>query len=530
MQVVTPKEMNQIDNLAISDASVPGVILMENAANAVTNIVLKKLSTNDPVIVIIAGSGNNGGDGFAIARQLASIGINVQLFFVGKEENLTGDARTNWEIIRKRDDITIHKEINDFSNIKNLTTQADVIIDALLGTGLTGEPREPHKTSIEIVNEAKIDQNIVISVDIPSGVNGHTGAVESVAIDADITITFALPKVGLLLYPAKSYVGKLYVAPIGIPEWVTNSVTSDYRFLTMETISSLIPKRKGDSFKGDFGKSLIIAGSKNMLGAGVLTAHGVLMSGSGLTTLAVPESEVQTVQSKLTEEVMTLGLPSDNGKITEIDEVIVKSYDVIAIGPGLGQHKGTKKVVKSVLKNSTKPLVLDADALNVLQDESELLAITEAEKVVTPHIGEFSRLTGYTIEEIKYNSFELALKFACDWNSVVVLKGSPTIITTPEKELYINNTGNPGMATGGCGDVLTGVITSLIGQGLSVKKASILGVYLHGLAGDLAKESLGVYGMKAGDLVNNLSKGLCYLQEYKSSKKRRGRIKCLQEI
>ncbi len=526
LSVISPDEMKKLDQLAINQGKIPGLLLMENAAMAVTSLVQSllseelQLSSDQSRVCIFSGIGNNGGDGLAAARQLVVQGYQVELVLVGDTEKLSGDALINWEIVRHRDDIMIHTikrgDSKELSLIEEILRTSDIIMDALLGTGLSGAPREPINTCIKLINQSKNELSRVVSVDIPSGVFGDTGQVVGNAVVADHTITFAWPKIGLLLYPGANYIGTLVSAPIGIPHWLTSEIKSNNYLVTDRRVAELLPERSICSHKGDFGRVTVVAGSRKMLGAGILTANSAMKTGSGLVTLAVPDSEEQTAQSKLKPEIMSWGLDSKNGVFAptagkELMDENHNNLDVMAIGPGISVNEGTEDVVESVVTNVNCPLVIDADALNILSNKKELLENHGQLRILTPHIGEFSRLTGYSIEKVQEISLELVKEFALKWNSIIVLKGAPTIIGTPDQFAYIVFTGNSGMASGGMGDVLTGIITSLIGQGLTIEEAAIVGVYLHKTVGEKARDDLGEMVMTAEDIWRYLPKAIEYI-------------------
>ncbi|ACB83902.1 bifunctional ADP-dependent NAD(P)H-hydrate dehydratase/NAD(P)H-hydrate epimerase [Natranaerobius thermophilus] len=530
LKVVSPEEMAQIDKMAIDEGRIPGIVLMENAATAVTNVVLNFLNNmkadyNQTQVTVLAGIGNNGGDGFAVARQLAMKEINVSLVLIGKADKLSGDALTNWEIIKHRDDIKIHtidqRSTDNLTSLNNLIIESDIILDALLGTGLAGAPKEPFNTCIQIANQSRRKDCLTISVDIPSGVSGSGGEVDGNAVMADITVTFAQPKTGLLFYPGAHFTGELLTVPIGIPNWIVTKNESQNYLVTEGSAANLLPQRLPDTHKGHYGRVTIIAGSSHMLGAGVLVSMAAVKSGSGLVTWAVPESEERTAQSKVGSEVMTWCLPSKDGVLAQqVHEKLEKTVtglehgpDVMAVGPGLGTEKGTEEVVKKALLDFNTSLVLDADGLNVLVGNTNWLSSSATPKVLTPHIGEYSRLIDKSIDEIKSNPINLVTQSAQEWNSVIVLKGTPTIIASPHGSSYIVSTSNSGMATGGSGDVLTGIITSLIGQGLTVEEGAILGVYLHKIAGEKARSQSGEASMTATDLWNSLPDAFQYLND-----------------
>ena len=542
--IVTPEEMAELDGLAINEGKVPGIVLMENAAFGVSQVVfeiLEELRDDSPLVLILAGIGNNGGDGFCVAKQLAMQGVKSQVYLIGKEEKLKGDALTNWQIIKKRNDIKIKiidaKESPSLEErltaLEDDLQKSSIIVDALLGTGIKGEVREPILSVIKRINSEKDKTNKpVIGVDIPSGIMGDSGKIAGEAVRTDKTVTFALPKFGHFIYPGKEYTGELNLASIGISDEIIERYfyygnRQVVKSIEKEDVSSFIPNRKGDDHKGDYGRILIIAGSRGMLGASYLTTEGALRSGGGLVSAAVPESEQRSLQTKLT-EAMTIPLPSEEGVLGENAikkaSALLSDFDSVAVGPGIRDTSNTYQLVKRVLGNFGGPIVIDADGLNVLSRDRQLLeAILPQRKVpavLTPHLGEFERLTGKPKKEIMENPMAILSDYAIKWKAYIVLKGSPTYIATPDNEVYINITGNPGMASGGSGDVLTGIIASWLAQKNNMLEGVLLSVYLHGLAGDFAAKDLGMEGLIAGDLCKYLPTRIKELKNIKANERR----------
>lgn len=506
MKAATAAEMRKIDQIAIKTFGIPGAVLMENAGAEVARQVVSVLGTAElKKICIFAGKGNNGGDGFVVARHLYNQGAKIKVFLLAAKSDVTGDAKVNLDIITRMGiDIFEISSERDWEKAKIASTFADCLVDALLGTGFTGNLTEEMAKAIEIINTSG---KLIIAVDIPSGVDADRGQVRSTAINAEYTITFALPKPGLLIYPGADCVGKLTVADIGIPFklLVDNSIKQN--IITTGSIKAILGKRQSDCHKGLAGKVGVIAGSQGLTGAAALTSMASLRAGAGLVTLGIAESLHDIMEVKLT-EVMTKPLPEIVGgaigkKALPYIEEMASQNNVLAIGPGLGRQEETLAVIREAIINAECPLVIDADALNALAGHTDLLNKAKALPVVTPHPGEMARLTGLTVKDVNEDCIEIARQSAGLWEAIVVLKGARTIVAYPDGEIYINTNGNPGMATGGTGDVLTGVIAGLIAQGISTHAAAIAGVHIHGLAGDIAATS-GTIGLTAGDVMNAL--------------------------
>lgn len=516
MKAATANEMREIDRSAIQDYGVPGAVLMENAGVAV----VRQLETiidqvADRKFCILAGKGNNGGDGYVIARHLVNQGARVKVFLLGEKTAVSGDAKINLDIIDRMgiDVIEIVTE-RDWDKIKVAATFADCLVDALLGTGFRGEIEGELALLIDIINAAG---KLVVAVDIPSGVNADTGQVCGKAVEATHTVTFGLPKPGLFLYPGADYTGELTVADIGIPAAIAAEQQIKQNIVMAGMIRSILPRRSPAAHKGMSGRVAVVAGSRGLSGAAAMAAEGALRAGAGLITLAAPGSLQDVLAIKLT-EVMTRPLDEtpagtvSQEAVPEIAALAAKS-DVLAIGPGLGRDASTMAAVRAVIESAECPLVIDADALYALAGYTDMLADCAALPVLTPHPGEMARLTGLSTQAVNADRVGVARQAALDWGSIVVLKGARTVIAFPDGEVYINTTGNAGMATGGTGDVLTGIIASLIAQGLSSHDAAVAGVYIHGLAGDIAAAS-GMVGMAATDVIKALPAALYGLKSH----------------
>ena len=515
MRMATAAEMRRLDATAINEYGIPGIVLMENAGYeiaAVCETLLKK--SGGQRVCVLAGKGNNGGDGLVAARRLANHGYKVKICLIAERTELTGDALVNFSIVEKMgiDIIEIESE-RDWDKAGIAISFADCLVDALLGTGLHGKVSDPMAAAIELMNSAG---KPIIAVDIPSGVEADTGRVSTIAVKAKQTVTFGLPKPGLYLYPGAAYAGDVINTDIGIPAELLQSRAIKQSLITDHYVKNCLPFRAKDAHKGNCGRVSVIAGSQGLTGAAALATTGALRSGAGLVTLGIAASLHNLMEIKLT-EVMTKPWPEIVGgaiglKALPYMEELAGQSDVSLIGPGLGRHEETKSVVKQFVKGACRPLVIDADALVALADEIDILQQTEALSVLTPHPGEMAILTGLTVEEISQDRLYVARQAAIDWASIVVLKGAGTIVAFPDGEAFINPTGNPGMATGGTGDVLAGIIAGFIAQGLSSHDAAVAGVYVHGLAGDMAIAG-GMIGMTATDLVSFIPAAICSLQK-----------------
>lgn len=517
MKLVTGKQMAAIDRYAIEKMGVPGLDLMERAGQAVFESFCRMPETPKK-ITVVCGKGNNGGDGFVVARLLEARGIPVSVFLVGEREAVKGDARTNLERAAERG-IPIH-EIQDQPVgaqcveplLKRLTDElasSDGIVDALFGTGIQGAVRGLAAQVIERINDSA---RPVVAVDLPSGVDADTGNVAGPCVRAHHTVTFGLPRVGHAFYPGKAYCGALEIADIGFPPKAVEAVVGvqcfepSLEWINRDEVAAILPCRAPDAHKGDCGQVVVIAGSVGLTGAAALTSEAALRTGSGLVTLGVPESLNDILEVKLT-EVMTRPLPEVRKprclSLRAVGEIrrLIERADCVAIGPGLGTHRETVELVGRIVGAATIPLIIDADGLNALSKNPTPLKTTASDVVITPHPGELSRLTGGTIADIRRDPIRAAVEAATEFGVTVVHKGAPAVIATKTGQVYVNATGNAGMATGGSGDVLTGIIASLIGQGLPPEAAAWSGVFLHGLAGDLARDQKGEPGMIAGDIV-----------------------------
>ena len=503
MKVVTVDEMRTIDRRTIEEAEIPGLDLMERAGQGVVQSAVELLgNSRGKVVIIFCGKGNNGGDGFVVARLLAQAEARPKVYLVGRKEELKGDTLEN---LRRLQKLEIHvEELSQAGAMRDLSA-ADLIIDALLGTGLSGRVDGLMAEVVELINRSGVP---VLAVDIPSGIDADNGQVLGCAVRAKRTATMAFPKRGFFFSPARELVGTLAVVDIGVPDWIVAEQQLMVEALDSWEMNQMIPARAADAHKGSFGRVLILAGSVGLTGAAALTSMAVLRSGAGMAILGVPESLNDIMATKLT-EVMTSPLPETRSrtlslKAMEAIHQLLGWADVLAIGPGLSTHQETVQLVRKLLPQLSCPTVVDADGLNAIAQDTRVLAELKAPVVLTPHAGEIARLSGIEIPRKVEERISAVVEFARQYAVVCVFKGSPTLIADPKGRLFINTTGNPGMGTAGAGDVLTGMIAGLMAQGLSPLDAARLGVYLHGLAGDVAREKRGEWSLVAGDLVEDI--------------------------
>lgn len=515
MKVATATQMREIDRKATAEYGLPGIALMENAGAAVAKQVCELLGEAcDKRVCIFAGKGNNGGDGFVAARHLALHQAKVNVFLVGPRNAVGGDARVNLEILLAMgfEIVEINGE-RDWDKAKFAAAFADCLVDALVGTGFRGELSGDLAEVARIMNAAG---KPVVAVDIPSGVEADTGQVLGCAVQAQATVTLALPKPGLYFQPGASHVGKLTVDPIGMPAALLQDEALQQNAILAGHVRNILPRRQPGVHKGSNGRVTVVAGSVGFTGAAALAANAAVRAGAGLVTLGVAANLYSIMAVKLT-EVMTKPL-ADNGAgalgAGAADEIaaLMATSDVLALGPGLGREEVVRDVIRRVIREASRPLVIDADGLNALVGYTDLLLESDALAVLTPHPGELSRLTGLPVPVINADRLAAAREAAGRWGAIVVLKGPGTVVAFPDGEVYINTTGNAAMATGGTGDVLTGVIAALIAQGLSSHDAAVAGVYLHGLAGDIAAGEGGI-GLAAGDLLTALPQAFAVIFE-----------------
>jgi NAD(P)H-hydrate epimerase len=520
--------MQELDRRTIQECGIPGIVLMDNAGKGAAELLVRSFpAARAGSIAILAGGGNNGGDGLVIARHLKNWGIEVKVYLFSSLNEVKGDAATNlqsWLAMGGELVEVIYK--GDFTGIKKEFSKAGLLVDALFGTGLNAEVKGMLKDAISFVNTLP---QPVVAVDIPSGLDATTGKVLGEAIKADLTATFGLAKIGQVIEPGVSHVGQLEVIDIGIPPQLIEGTAIKTFLLGPEELAlGLLEPRPAHAHKGDYGHLFVLAGSPGKTGAAALVCTGALRMGAGLVTLGIPASLNPILEVKLT-EAMTAPLPDAGSGYLVADAVgkilqLLEGKTAIALGPGISTDTQVQEVLAKVIPETTLPLVIDADGLTALASRSQILKQDNGSAVLTPHPGEMARLMGITAQEVQADRIAIAKSCAASYNSIVVLKGNRTVIASPEGETYINATGNPGMATGGSGDVLTGLIGGLVAQGLPPLEAAKWGVFLHGLAGDMAAAEIGEISLIAGDLIDYLPDALL---EVKARAKRQDGNDCL---
>ncbi|MDJ0781037.1 MAG: NAD(P)H-hydrate dehydratase [Desulfosarcinaceae bacterium] len=505
MDLVTAAEMQQMDRETIKRFGLPGRVLMENAGRGATAFFLETTyrKANGGAVGVVAGRGNNGGDGFVMARYLYQRGIPVTVYLLSETERVTGDARVNLELISRLGVAVI--ALPDQAAFTQQAAQMSapaVWIDALLGTGLNADVRGYYRSVITFLNATK---KPIFAVDIPSGLNADTGRVQGICITADATATFAFAKVGHLLYPGAEHTGRLKVIEIGIPPHIARGVGCRQHLMTADAAHALLRPRDPLAHKGTTGHLLVIAGKSGTTGAAAMAAMAALRAGAGLVTLGCPQG-VQPLVAQQTLEAMTVGLAETplGGLSTEaLPQILGLSAGrrCVALGPGIGTEAETGDLLEALVSRSPLPLVIDADGLNLLAERLAVLTAAEVPIILTPHPGEMSRLTGHPTAELLADRVASARKFATEHGVTLVLKGARTVVASQGGEVWINLSGNSGMASGGMGDVLTGIIAALVTQGSSPEAAARLGVYLHGAAGDRLAATMGPQGYLASDLM-----------------------------
>jgi ADP-dependent NAD(P)H-hydrate dehydratase / NAD(P)H-hydrate epimerase len=508
MYLVSAKEMQTMDAMTIEKFGLPGRVLMENAGRGATKIFLNEIYPHHSHarVAVMAGRGNNGGDGFVMARYLAQKEIPICVYLLANRDRVEGDAAANLCLL---DPLGIPvKEIlniNDFNSLKNELKHQDIWIDAILGTGLSSNVRGFYKEVIDFINASK---RPIFSIDIPSGLNSDTGQPCGTTINATATATFAFPKIGHLLYPGVDYTGKLFSIDIGIPPHIANNIDVKQHLLDQGIIKIELVPRKPEAHKGNTGHLLVVAGSVGKTGAAMMAAMAALKSGAGLVTLAAAESLNNILETQVL-EAMTFPLPEVfPGRLGEsaVKPILdlCQDKDCLALGPGIGTFPETKALVLNLIKEAPIPMVIDADGLNLLSQDTNTLKTTKVPTVLTPHPGEMSRLINIPTRSIQQNRITIARNFAETYGTHLVLKGARTIVAHPDGHVYVNCSGNPGMASAGMGDVLTGIIAGLIVQGYEPGIAARIGTYLHGAAADSLVQKGSPFGFLASQIMNQI--------------------------
>lgn len=502
MKAVTSNQMKEIENLAMRSLGIDSIILMENAAIGVYNECIDFLKDKkNKNAVVFCGKGNNGGDGLAVARLLFLSNINVSIVLITDMENATIDCIKNFNIAKKLDIPIIYYSDETKPEIEKLILSASLSVDALIGTGLKSSLKPDYISLISLINKSAY----IVAIDCPTGLNSDTGEVHEAIVDADKTIAFHLPKIGHLLSKTKN----LIIKPISIPYNNENLSGISYNTLTNEDAKSLLPKRSDFSHKGSYGKLFLFSGCKEMTGAAVLNAKSAYTVGCGLVNACVVDEVGRILHSTLPEAVTTI-LSDDNGffcpKSFEQIKYNLKNANIIAVGSGIGRSASSDDFVYTLIENASCPIIIDADGLNAVAKNIEVLSRIKVPCVITPHLKEMERLTGISSKEISKNKIEIALNFSKKYNVITVLKDAVSIIADPNEVVYINTSGCNAMAKAGSGDCLTGSIAGFASQGLSLLDSAILGTYVNGKAGEISSEALGDYSVLASNIIECIPK------------------------
>lgn len=488
--VVTGREMKAIDTYTIQTLGIPSLVLMERAALSMVCRMKEKIHKSDKILCL-CGAGNNGGDAVTVARILFGQGYPAAVYMAGDPEKWTEETKKQIQIAR-------NVGVPEYNELD--LTHVRIVVDGLFGIGLSKNVREPFHTLIEAVNEwrAKKPERSVWAVDVPSGLSSDTGQALGCALRADYTVTFGYMKRGMILYPGREIAGKCYVEDIGFPE-KSLAVHPAAGFTCDVQDFEQLPERKNDSNKGTYGKILIIAGSKNMSGAAYFSGRAAYSTGAGLVRILTPEANRVILQSQLPQAMISVWEEMDESQWTDI----LSWADALVIGPGVGTQAVMAERLRKALTESRCPVIMDADGLNLLAQHEEWYPMLAGRAVLTPHMGEMSRLTGKSIGKLKVDRAEAAADFAEKHGVICVLKDSSTVVSDGKK-LYFNQTGNHGMSTGGSGDVLAGIIGALAGAGANLFEAAYMGVFLHGSAGDAAANRFGARGMTSVEIIEGL--------------------------
>ncbi|HEY1233069.1 MAG TPA: NAD(P)H-hydrate dehydratase [Candidatus Binatia bacterium] len=510
MIVVTAEQMREMDRLTIQKYGVPSLTLMERAGRSIAQAILERFSRHAKKgVLVVAGKGNNGGDGFVVARLLKKKRIPCEVALLARREELSPDAAHNCNSFLKLKGQVSEIGADDLGVLGERARKSGLVVDAILGTGVKSEVRGLYASAINSINACGLP---IVAVDIPSGVHTDTGAALGAAVQAELTVALGFAKRGEVIYPGIDHVGNLSVADIGLAAQAIAEVKPDTELLEPETVRALVPRRAADTHKGSYGHVLVIAGSRGKAGAAILASRAAMRCGAGLTTLAAPRSLNNIFASSLI-EVMTEPLRESSAE--ELEPLgdhdwgcLIERKDVLLFGPGIGVGPATQTHLRWLLRNLAIPWVIDADGLNNLALEIDRLKQAKTAPVLTPHPGEMARLTEKSTAEVNRDRVEIARTFALGHRCHVVLKGARTVIATASGKIFINPTGNPGMASGGMGDALGGILAALLAQGLRPEDAMKLGVYLHGFVGDRVAASKGSIGLIASDIIEGLPEGL----------------------
>src|SRR5262245_8323979 len=506
MLVVTAAQMREMDRLTIQKHGVPSLTLMERAGEGIAQAILERFARNAKKgVLVVAGKGNNGGDGFVVARLLKKRRIPSEVALLARQDELSSDAAHNLRAFLKLKGKVTEISASGLELLSQRISKNALIVDAILGTGMKNEVVGLFGEAITMINASGLP---VVAVDIPSGLDTDRGTPLGAAIQAEMTVALGYPKLGEVIYPGLDFVGELVIADIGIEPRAAAEVSPKVELLNRDAIRWLIPRRESDTHKGTYGHALAVAGARGKTGAAILACRAAMRAGAGLVTLATPRSLNNIFAASLV-EVMTEPL-GDNAaeeleSLSDTDwQRLLERKNALLFGPGIGVNDATQNMLRWLLRNLSIPWVIDADGLNNLALETDRLRQAKTPPILTPHPGEMARLTGKPTSEVNADRIGIARSFAVDHHCHLVLKGARTVIATLDGDVFINPTGNPGMASGGMGDVLAGILTALVGQGLKAEDAMKLGVYVHGFVGDQVAAERGQIGLIASDIIEGI--------------------------
>lgn len=502
MKLLTREQARELDRIAIKQMGITGIELMGKAGSAVAEYAQNMIAgIQNPKVAIICGKGKNAGDGYRAACELQKVGVNPQLFIIHNRMEITGDSLFYYNMC-------VDNNVDLTHSIETPKQQFDLIIDAIFGTGFNGELCNP---ILDYTKWISNQNSLVLSIDIPSGVNANNGNVANNAIMADTTVTMGMTKVGMTIEPGKSYCGEIIPIEIGFPDIYHELPGMKFRMEDVNLAYKYLKAPDVNTYKHQQGKLLILAGSRGMTGAAILASRGAIRSGAGLVTTFAPKSLNNVYEANIIEGLTVSCKDDGKGTFTKNNYEEIEKYfdwsDVLLIGPGLGNNDSTTKLVKKIIENYTKPIVIDADGLNCFYGNLDLFNKIKSDYIITPHFGELSKLININVSKVRYNIIEYLQTFIDEYDGILVAKNAPTFVVH-QNEVVVNSTGNQGLATGGTGDVLSGVIASFVAQGIPACFAAELGVFIHGSAADILAENKGYHGMIASDLLDALPKAI----------------------
>ncbi len=518
MLIVTAEQMRELDRLTIQQYGVASLTLMERAGEAITQAIVERFQRNAKKgVLIVAGKGNNGGDGFVIARLLKKKRIPCEVVLLARQDEISPDATHNLRAFVKLKGKVSAIAGDNLALLSQRLSNKGLIVDAILGTGMKNDVRGRFAEAITLLNASGLP---IVAVDIPSGLDADKGTPLGVAIQAELTVALGLAKIGEVIYPGLNFVGALAVADIGIDPRVLTAVAPRTELLDRENMRWLVPRREADTHKGTYGHLVVVAGSRGKTGAAILACRAAMRAGAGLVTLAAPRSLNSIFATSLV-EVMTEPLRENANEVMETLSdgewrALIERKNVLLFGPGVGVNDATQNTLRWLLRNLSMPWVIDADGLNNLALELGRLRHAKTAPILTPHPGEMARLIGKDNATVNADRVGIARSFAVEHHCHLVLKGARSVIATADCKVFINPSGNPGMASGGMGDVLAGILAALLAQGLCAEDAMKLGVYLHGFAGDRVAAAKGEIGLIASDLIDDLPAALSALAQSNS--------------